>query len=296
MSTTLITSRDPRGLAINSLHETAFDKARFEDIQAQRIIKKGGESQNDIVKVCKRYSVSTQFAGERVDAKYGYPNCYRPRDIGAQIDILRAYWPKLDPDKAWKCAKKTLSGVSKPAGAEAVFAIIRWQTIASSYGEALERELFKALGDAVYRFYNEREGQLGADRLRQCKRTVRMLAKLGKSQQSDILIVPAQFGKLHANCSVREVREVFTTSEFGLDAFAVGCMLLTHPERLVSCNNLWIDCPGDEYATPDAYGRFGQYFYMAPDFGFHDGRVKFSTGFYDSTGEDSGSASGFLPQ
>ena len=80
------------------------------------------------------------------------------------------------------------------------------------------------------------------------------------------------------------------SSEFGLDAFAVGIMLLTHPERLVAYEDLWIDCAGDEY-LPDADGQFE----YAPCFLFIDGKGKFDAGWFGDALEGCGSASGFVP-
>ena len=77
---------------------------------------------------------------------------------------------------------------------------------------------------------------------------------------------------------------------FGGYTVAVGSMLLTHPERLVSINDLWIDVAGDEFAGAD--GSFGR----APFFDFDDGGVGFGTDWVVSPCEDCGSASLFLPQ
>lgn len=68
-------------------------------------------------------------------------------------------------------------------------------------------------------------------------------------------------------------------------------MLLTHPERLVSYDDLWIDCAGDEYA-PVAVGGFSG----APFFSFVGGEVEFAADWFDDARSDYGSASGFLPQ
>jgi hypothetical protein len=79
--------------------------------------------------------------------------------------------------------------------------------------------------------------------------------------------------------------------EFGLGAFAVGCMLLTHPEREVKWEQLHMDCAGDEFA-PDADGDFSR----APVFFFSDGKVGFGAYWFDRARDGYGSVSGFLPQ
>ena len=119
-----------------------------------------------------------------------------------------------------------------------------------------------------------------------------MFQKLGDEQKDfDILVVPAQFGLRHKGRSVRRAREVFTANEFGLGAFAIGIMLLTHPEREVQWEQLHVDCAGDEFA-PGADGVFSG----APLFHFDVGRVKFRASWYDRARGLYGSASAFVSQ
>ena len=82
---------------------------------------------------------------------------------------------------------------------------------------------------------------------------------------------------------------MFIVNEFGLGAFAVGCMLLTHPERLVRWEQLHIDCGGDEYDWL-ADGDWSR----CPCFSFGDVRVEFSANGVDCADQSFGSASGFL--
>ena len=84
---------------------------------------------------------------------------------------------------------------------------------------------------------------------------------------------------------------VMNSLQFGLGAFAVGCMLLTHPERLQHYDDLWVDCAGDEF-SPDADGAFG----MAPYFYSSGGALKFDTYFVGHAHGHCGSASGFVSQ
>ncbi len=142
------------------------------------------------------------------------------------------------------------------------------------------------------KFYNYRDGQLGASFLRQHAKTAKMFQKLGDEQKDhDILVVPAQFGLRHKGRSVRRAREVFAANEFGLGAFAIGIMVLTHPERLVQWEQLHVDCTGDEF-SPNADGDFSH----APLFRFGDGEVGFDAGWYDLAFGGYGSASAFVSQ
>jgi hypothetical protein len=162
--------------------------------------------------------------------------------------------------------------------------------LAPTYGEAVEKVL--AMIASKRKFYNYRDGQLGAEYLRQHAKTAKMFQKLGDEQKDfDILVVPAQFGLRHRGRSVRRARGVFTANEFGLGAFAIGIMVLTHPERLVQWEQLHVDCAGDEFAS-DADGGFS----YAPIFYFYDGEVIFCAYWDDSAFEYYGSASAFVSQ
>jgi len=80
-------------------------------------------------------------------------------------------------------------------------------------------------------------------------------------------------------------------AEFGLGAFAVGIMLLTHEDRLQHYDDLWIDCAGDEFHDPqNSVAPFD----LAPIFGFRDDRLGFGTSWSGGAGGNFGSASGWL--
>ncbi|MBI2042193.1 MAG: hypothetical protein HYT21_00345 [Candidatus Nealsonbacteria bacterium] len=143
-------------------------------------------------------------------------------------------------------------------------------------------------------FYNYRKGALGPKYLRLSERTAVALQMISEKQKGDFLLIPAQFGLTHRGRSVRRVRVVYAPHEFGLGSFIAGCMILSHPERLVQWEQLHIDCPGDEY-SPDADGEFS----CAPVFLFHDGKVRFDARWVrhaPAASGASGSASGFVSQ
>ena len=143
-------------------------------------------------------------------------------------------------------------------------------------------------------FCNYREGQTGPEYLRQHVKTVKAFQKIGDGQKGhDILIVSCQFGFRHRDRSVYRAREVMNKRrvEFGLGAFAVGCMILTHPEHEVKWEQFHVDCVGDEF-SPGADGDF----WAASVFGFDDGEVGFSARRFGDAYENYGSASAFLSQ
>lgn len=264
-----------------ALREVGLDKDGL-----QRLIENGGELQADIVASIKKHSISSQFADEEVKSNYGYLSGYKPKGITEQTNILRQLFPGIG------FADEKIAEQPLPPNAEGWFAIPRWQSVAKTYNEAVQKALELIKKQRKGKFYNYREGELGEQYLRQHGRTVKKLETLGDQQKGyDILVVATQFGLRHRGRSVRRAREIMNASEFGLGAFEIGCMLLTHPERLRHYDDLWIDCAGDEY-RPGADGQFDS----APCFGFGAGRVKFFTCWCRYASECYGSASGFLPQ
>src|SRR3989344_453808 len=313
MSQTLITSRDPKGLHATRLFEVAYNNSKLNGARAQRLNECGGELQDGIAKLIAKLSVSGQFADEEVRSSYAYPEGYVANptleenlaDLEKELATLRACFPELataDYNRAF--VERICRGEIKlPEGAERWTLIPKWETLVAdlpagrqAYGEAGEKVL--EMIASKRKFYNYRDGQLGANHLRQHGKSVEGFGKLGDEQKAngqpcDILVVPAQFGLRHKGRSVRLVREVFTESEFGLGAFAIGIMVLTHPERLVQWEQLHVDCAGDEFSS-DAEGDFS--FSRAPLFVFYDGKVKFYARWYDRARENCGSASAFVTQ
>lgn len=259
---------------------------------AQRVIEHGDELVapigEKVLALLKDLSVSDKYKDEEVKSNYGYLSGYKkPKGITEQTNILRQLFPQLGN----ACEKLAEREVPKHAD-DGWFAIPKWQSIAPTYGEAVEIVLGKLSQAYNGRFQNYREGELGEQYLRQSAKTVAVFQKLGEEQNGyDILVVSAQFGLRHRGRSVRRVREISLGNEFGLGAFAVGIMLLTHSDCLKHYDDLWIDCAGDEYA-PGADDRF----WNAPVFFFNGDRLRFSTDDVSRANERYGSVSGFLPQ
>ncbi len=257
---------------------------------AQSVIEHGDEFAEAIriatIASLKDLSVSDKFKDEEVESNYGYLSGYQPKGITEQTNRLRELFPGIG------YADEKIAEGELPKHAEGWFAIPKWQTVAPTYNEAVQKVLDMIKQTRDGKFYNYREGEIGPDRLRQSAKSASVFQKLSDEQKDhNILVVPAQFGIRHRGRSVRRTREVFAGNEFGLGAFAIGIMLLTHPERLQHYDDLWIDCAGDEYA-PGADGAFSS----APFFSFDGGQVKFVDGWVGSAVGFYGSASAFVPQ
>jgi len=192
-------------------------------------------------KIIERLTKSDRYQEEDTISRREYPPSYRVRPIEAQTTALREAFPELGG-----CIER-LARNPLPEEAEGWFAIPRWQALAPTYNEAVDR--MAAVLDAKRRFSNRIVGNLGPKFLRQNGRT-KLAEELVANQQpgSDILLLPAQFGLRHRGCSARRARVVMAGNEYGLGAFALGCMLITHPERLSIIDTLMIDCSGDEYS------------------------------------------------
>ena len=270
--------------------ELALKKVEADSEGWQRVLERGDElkvavAETIVAKTCE-FSLTNQFADEEVESSYGYLSGYQPKPIAEQVKRLRELFPELGS------VDESIAEQELPQNTEGWFAIPRWEKIAPTYGEAVQKvlDLIKQTRDG--KFHNYRGGQLGEAYLRQSAKTTKALQALGEQQSDhDILVMSAQFGLHYRGKSVRRAREVMNASEFGLGAFEIGVMLLTHLERLQHLDDLWIDCAGDEFA-PHADGGFCR----APCFGFHDGKVEFGTGDVGDADGDCGSASAFSPQ
>lgn len=272
--------------------EKVLEELGLDSVGAQRVIEHGDEfaraMREAAITSLKDLSVTDRYKNEEVKSNYGYLSGYeKPKTITEQCNILRQIFPGVG------YADESLAEGELPKHAEGWFAIPKWQTIAPTYAEAVQKVLDAIKEARNGKFYNYREGQIVSERLRQSAKTEAVFQKLAESQKDhNILVVPAQFGIRHRGRSVRRAREVMNANECGLGAFAIGIMILTHPERLQHLDDLWIDCAGDEFDHPDSDVRFGR----APCFGFGGDKVRFGAYFVDGADGCCGSASGFAPQ
>ena len=235
-----------------------------------------------VVEIIHRHTASDKFKDEQVASNRTYPPAYRVRPVEAQVTALKTLFPSLGSCHE-KLARKPLL-----EGAEAWFAIPRWQALAPTYSEAVEMVL--GVLATKRKFQNRVIGRLSPAYLRQSERS-KLAEKILTDQQQgqDFLVIATQFGMLHRGCSARRARAVMAGNEFGLGIFAVVCMLLTHPERLSAEDTLMIDCGGDEYSMRGDYT-----FDRVPLFDFDIAGIEFSI-FYDDRSRNLwGTPSGFL--
>ena len=172
----------------------------------------------------------TTTEDDKVPSSYTYSTGYTgPKKIQDQINLLAKIF-HLDPSKALENAKNL---PALPKGAEGWFAVVRWESIAKVYFWAI---------DSIY-------GRLGM-KMPQGKVGIRKISVMSINtiatvqNNSNILIIPAQFGLKHRGEATEYAKKNLAPNEFGLDLISVGCMLLTHPKRLCDTKSLEFDILG----------------------------------------------------
>ena len=125
------------GDAVQEAYRTAIEQL---DLQSAQTVldmnrKLKSEVAERVVEIIQRHTVSDKYKDEEVRSDRVYPSTYRVRPVEAQVTELRKAFPGLG-----SCLEK-LSRKPLPAGAEAWFAIPRWQALAPTYTEAVEMML-----------------------------------------------------------------------------------------------------------------------------------------------------------
>jgi hypothetical protein len=272
------------GDAIQEAYSTAIEQLDQQSAQAvldmNRKLK--AEVAGRVVEIIHRHTVSDKFKDEEVGSNRVYPPSYRVRPIEAQVTELRKIFSCLGSCHE-RLARKPL-----PGGAEAWFAIPRWQMLAPTYNQAVE--LVLEVLATRRKISNRIVGKLGDKFLRQSERS-KLAEKILSTQQdeNDILVVAAQAGMLHRGSSARRTRVSMAGNEFGLGVFAFGCILLTHPERLSTGDTLMVDCSGDEYSVRADYT-----FDRVPLFDYDMAGIEFSIFYEDRARNLWGTPTGFL--
>ncbi len=222
------------------------------------------------------------YGEEEVLSTYDYPVEYKVRTIAQQVRRLQHFFPHLDYSSA-----EILGEL--PHEAEGWFVIPRWEKVATSYDAAVLTVLDHIASTRI--FDNHREGKISGGYLCQDQKTVILEDMIRRGQGGDVLTIPAQFGYNHRGRSFRRTRETLSDFEFGLGTFAIGCMLLTHPERFTRFHQLYVYVLGDIY-DPDRSERF----LFSPIFSFSGSKLGFGAYYHGNTIEHYGSVTGFVPE
>lgn len=201
-----------------------------------------------------------------------------PKPLNEQLNIIKNHFKNIVP------AGVTILEDDK-------YLIPHWNLIGKTYPEAVQKVMDTI--ESTRPFYNWRKGQIDEQHIRQTGKKAKVWDTAG-----EYLYIDAQFGEKYKGKSVQDARTAMKDDEMGLGAYEVLIVLLTHPELLKSFNDLWIDCPGDEF-VPGGGGVFA----CAPFVEFYGVGVRLgarvvSDGYdvYGSASGDCSAVSALVPQ
>ena len=271
-----------------------------------RLIDRIGEYETPILRAAIEKTESIlkcdRYVDEEVVSDREYPPTFKgPKPLEEQIKILADIF-KLSSGPALEYAKK-LPEQPTEARAEGWYAIPALHALINKYwpGKSLAAGYCLATNMVLQKlgetrpFFNNREGQVAEKHFRREKYSKEKLLNLAEKQRgNNILIVAAQFGKRHRGRSVLRALESFSPYEYGLGAFEVGCMALTHPERFSCEEEVDADCCGDEVAL-----KVGDDYRSAPCFIYRANKLQFDVllaGGSGTTFGHCGAVSGFMPE
>ena len=240
--------------------------------------------------------ITNPFAGEKAKSILSYPRGYKPSSVEEQVRVLLGHFDWLDTShvnelsSSWAEYKQAdgLYVVPKPSMLAAQLGMADyWET----FGLLTEQGPLSALA-SQRKFTNYRAGQLEPERYRLSQSAREAIEALEATQSGDLLVFPAQTGKLYAGFSVRnarfEIEHASEPSQWPLPAYFVGWMIFANGHRITKYEHLVIDCSGDEYTFgPEAgFGGARCFGFVAGGLCCSGGRVAVARGGY-------GSASGF---
>ncbi|MCD7805809.1 MAG: hypothetical protein LUH19_00530, partial [Lachnospiraceae bacterium] len=126
-----------------------------------------------VVTAVRMLSAKSQEEDEEVPSQFGYLKGYKqvhmgmeqltgyvPKSVSWQIGRLHEILPQLGD------ADETIAERPLPEGAESWFAIPRWELLAPTYGEAVEKALDLINQFSPDKIYSYRTGRLGPEYLR----------------------------------------------------------------------------------------------------------------------------------
>jgi hypothetical protein len=157
--------QDFLGEAVQIAYKTAIEQ--LDRLSARAVLDMDKNLKREVVEklveIIHRHTVSDKFKDEQELSNRVYPPTDRVRPVEAQVSELRKLFPSLG-----SCQEK-LARRALPEGAEAWFAIPRWQALASTYNEAVE--IAVGVLATKRRFSNRITGKLGEIYLRQSERS-----------------------------------------------------------------------------------------------------------------------------
>lgn len=280
----ILREKDPHGF-VQNLHEN------WGEVQ---LIGRGGANKATLDESSQHVNL---YAGEKVRPRFSYPKAYKPNGVVEQAAILVSHLEGLDVSHVETLA----SSWKSVSGADGLYVVPKPTVVANrlgigdpwtNFGALTEQGPITALS-GQRPFKNWRAGEIGNNRYRIADSARSALQEFEREQSGDVLVFPAQTGKLYAGFSVRnarwEIEHARNPSQWPLPSYVVAWILYANEGRLAAYEHLAIDCPGDEYKLGAESGR-------ALCFGWSDGGLRFSSSFVGGPYGSFGSASGFARQ
>lgn len=274
-----------------------FIQALNENWRAIQAIGRGEVDQATLAAWMQQYG--NPYRNEKVESRFFYPDGYKPSSVEEQVAILLSRLDWLDTSHV----ADIVAGWGQYEQADGLYVVPKPTVLAAhldlgdhwtNFGLLTEQGPFAAL--AFQRtFTNYRAGELGPDRYRLADLARTALETLEANQPGDLLVFPAQTGRLYTGFSIRnsrwEIEHAANPKQWPIPAYCGGWMIYANAHRLSTNKNLCIDFPGDECRLGVSEGFVGAlYFY------FDDGRLDCRDKFVYDVYYGFGSASGFVRQ
>ena len=286
-----VADSDPVQNALDALNEKSAERVKGNPEFVTSI-------QSLVARQIAKFENVDEYAEQEIESISGYPSGYKLLDLSHQISLLCGLFPEIFvSSRTILVNTNSIRSAGLPRFAEGWFAIPNWkknpEVFGSTYCEAVKRIISTIKSIRNYRSLAD---EMNDKYLRQSSRSEQFWNEIARTQgDANILIIPAQFGLRHRGRSTNRSRVIMEDMEyeFGLGVFAVGSMLLTHPDRIQDYDDLWIDCAGDEWFS-DEEGNFSR----SPCFEFDEenGMLSFDASNVYSVSAGYGAASGFLPK
>lgn len=224
-----------------------------------------------------------RYKEEEVPSSVGYPAGWKLKSLSEQVKILTRHFPSLDVSHVEELARvyQQNGKFVLPDGMDGLAVIPKYTAVATEVSLSDWPVYNRAMALLITVFKKVRPDfvlyadGLGPDNERLSMKSKRFY-EAQKDVPGDVLVIPVQMGRLHRGRSFRRARALFLPNEFDLDAFAIGCIILTHPERLRNADALWIDCAGTE--TQDLrriLSMFGIGFSNTSGWGFENNQLRY---------------------
>lgn len=270
---------------IIDLVQNCIDELHLSEECVQRLINNKDSFSTELKKVIERFYVKDEYEDEDLLYINHYPSNYVHRSITTQVaTINRVLYIN-------GCADEKLIKID-PFGSTKRFVIPKWQMFAPTYGKAVQ-EIFHLIKQNSNVLHLDCNDTLDLTQLKQSEKSESAFKKLSDEQEgNDLIVVSAQTGFRHrGRSSRRAVEDVMgvNENESALGVFAVMVILLTHPERIQTYEDLRIICAGDTFPP-----KVSSAVSTSPCFFFFGNKVRLDVINIDSALTNFGSASMFI--